>query len=52
MSQGKLTFILFRVVRNYVDKTQRANRLAVSAVEKKELSIRKLQMPTGYQRMY
>jgi hypothetical protein len=25
MSQSKLTFILFRVVRNYVDKTQRAN---------------------------
>jgi hypothetical protein len=58
MSQIKLTFILFRMVRNYVRKIQRANwnedqiRLAISAVEKKELSIRKLQMPTGYQRMY
>jgi hypothetical protein len=58
MSQIKLTFILFRMVRNYVCKTQCANwnedqiRLAISAVEKKELSIRKLQMPTGYQRMH
>ena len=40
MSQIKLTFILFRMVRNYVCKTQCANwnedqiRLAISAVEK------------------
>jgi hypothetical protein len=43
----KLPFILFRMVRNYVCKTQRANwnedqmRLFISAVEKKELLIRK-----------
>jgi hypothetical protein len=47
MSQIKLTFILFRMVRKYIRKTQRANwhedqmRLAISAVEKKEMSTRK-----------